>query len=412
MTEPSDHWRLAFIGALSLSAAGTAVGLLAATSVTTGAGADGGAGRTALFITFMMGPTVLAPLVPRLGQRLGSRRTFAVASAVTAALWLAAGVVLLSGTAPLWTILATGALVGFPLTVTQVYKPLISSAFLTGKGLAVAHSYQGLIGGVAFMVGALGGGVLVDRSGPGWAMVVNGVLSVPIAVVCWFGRPAREPRPARVDQSGLADIRRLLADRPALRRALALAAGAVACLGPMSSMAVPVTSALRPVGGAVAQGGATAAGLFMAAMAAGRIGSPRLVDSVGDRLGTMAAALAVDAAAGLVLVLFAVVSWILTGSPELVAWVVVGAVFGLTRFAGRSLCVGAIGEAVDDHDRSLAMAALTTVAAVATPLGAIAWGLAIDGVSAVGALIGAGTAMVLIAATVRSRAAVTVAVEA
>ncbi len=413
MTEPSGRWRLAFIAALSLSAAGTAMGLLAATTVTTQGATGGGAGRTALFVSLMMAPTILAPVVPRLGHRLGERRTFALASAVTAVLWAVAGVVVVVGGRSIPVVLMTGALVGFPLTVTQVYKPLVSKAFLTGKGLAVAHSYQGVIGGAAFMVGSLAGGPLVDRVGPGSAMVVNGVLSAPIAWVCWSGRPAREPRPARAGGSGLADIRRALADRPGLRRAAVLAAGALVCLGPMSSMVVPVTSALRSSGGAGPPSGtATGAGLLMAAMAGGRVAAPWLVRRLSDRLGTMAASRCVYAAAGLALVAFALLSWTLSGPTELAVWIVFGVAFGMTYFAGRSLCIGAAGNTVEAADQSLAMAMLTMVAAVAIPMGVIAWGLAIDGVSAVGALIGAGAAMVLIAVALRYRAAATVAADA
>ncbi len=403
------RWRVAYVAALASTVAGTGMVLLAATTVTTTAATSGSGGsRTAVFLALMMIPGILAPVVPSWGSRFGEQRTAAVANALSASVWLVAGLLVVTGSTPVRVVYAAGLLGGFPLAVNAVYKPLVSKAFLTGEGLAMARAYQGVIGGVAFALGSLAGGAIVNGPGPGWAMIANAVLTAPIAVVCWFGRPARPVPAGRTFRNGWAELRALLRRHRSLRLVLSLVSVALVCIGPFTAMAVPITAAVRNARPTALPGDVVSgAAILMAAVSSGRILAPYVVRKVGDRVGPLVGLTVSHALLSISTVVFSLLSLLLSGPAQLVFWAFAGLGIGTSYYSATPFLAGAIGDAVEPADQALGMASLMVVAAVMAPVGVAVWGVSLDRFPVTWVLVAGGVCL-MIEAAVGHRLAVAV----
>jgi len=105
--------------------------------------------------------------------------------------------------------------------------------------------------------------------------------------------------------------------------------------------------------------------------------------------------------AGLALLLLGAVSLVVSDQPELLAWLVVGVLFGGFRYATTALFVGSAAESGAVEDATTNLAAAMLVGGLAAPLGTLLWSAVIGGVSADAALFVGGAGAVLGALTVR-----------
>ncbi|MFZ4517682.1 MAG: MFS transporter [Microthrixaceae bacterium] len=390
----------AYLITTAVSVCGSAIGILAATGATTAAGGtSSGAMYTGVYTAAVMLASALAvPYAPRLANRMGTRRLFVLGKAAGAVAWVAAGVLLLLG-APAFPVLVIAApFLGLPMGATGVVTPLLTKAYLDTGNMSAAYARVSVYSGVAWGVGALGGGYLLGVVPLGWGLVLNGALTVPLV---WFterhpppAELAEPPRPGRPWR----DIRTSLAESRTLRLVALLGCAVTVFVAPLSSLIVPITQDLRH------QPLLVGAGLLLAAMAAGEFMSPRVVGVVVRGRSELTASALAAVGAGLSLVVFSVTALLLTDRTELGTWALIGIAFGALRYASRALTVGAASEARGPEHATGSLAALTLTAGLAAPVGTLLWSALIGGLGAeaatlTGGVAGAATAgLVLLAA--------------
>lgn len=385
-----------YLLATAASVAGSAVGVLAATGATTAAGGTGsGAAYTGAYTAaVMLASAVTVPYAPRLAHRFGTRRTFVWGKAVGAAAWAVAGVCLLLGAPPFGVLLVAAPFLGAPMGATGVVTPLVTRAYVDSPNMSAAYARVSVYSGVAWGLGALGGGYLLSAVPLGWGLLLNGALTLPLVVSTRrtepptaLAEPPRSDRPWR-------DIRTSLAESRDLRLAALLGCAVTVFVAPLSSLIVPITQDLRhePL--------LVGAGLLLAAMAAGEFLSPRVVALVVRGRSELAASADAAFGAGITLLAFSLSALVLTDAAELVAWVVIGVGFGATRYASRALTVGAATESRGPAHSTGSLAALTLTAGLAAPVGSLLWSGLIGGVSAEAATLIGGLAGVVAAVLV------------
>ena len=195
-------------------------------------------------------------------------------------------------------------------------------------------------------------------------------------------------------------MRERLRNNEQLRRATVLRCGTCLFAAPLASLIVPIVDALRQT--PLLPG----AGIVVAAMAFGQLGSPWLVGrlSRNNRPQIAAASIAALGSAA-VLVTYGVASALISHRPELLAWCVVGLAFGALRYAARALDVGAVTASGDEKDATNLLQASQFAATLASPVGVMLWGFLINRVSVEAAIFtgAAGTAAVGLLSLRRAR---------
>jgi len=371
----------AFLIASSLVAAGGAIGILSVTGITTQAGGSRAAYYTALYLAVVSAATALTmPYGPRICHLFGTRRAFVLAQALLAVAWLCAGILIFAG-APEMTVLLTSALVfGICKSVAMLVAPMINKAYMSGATMSGAYARTSEIKGVAAVFGSILGGVLLTVAAPGWGMIINGLLFLPLALIAALRPPANiPPDPAKAGRPWR-DIRDIFVTNRQMRTVAIVACAMVIFIAPLNTLIVPITDDLRqaPL--------LAAAGLLSAAIGLGRCFSAMLVDRLSRGRTELTASVLADVGAGVVLLLFALSSALLTGPVELMVWVPIGIAYGALRFAGRALNVGAANDAAAAHHPAQALAALFLVSSLVAPLGVMMWGILIDETSTTAAV--------------------------
>ena len=395
-TRRSTVMKAEYTVGLSCSIAGTAMGLLALTTLSATAGGQSSRGLTTAILLSIIALTTggLVPLVPRVCHRFGVRRTYVVAMLMTACVWAALGVLEFAGLVSVTILYLSGIVLGAVMAATTVLKPLYSRVFLGGAGMSVSYARQSFISGFAWVVGALIGGVLIAQFGPGWPLVVNAVLFLPLAYTVGRSSTGDEPKLEERGHRMKGALRACVRDHPAIRDAMLVGSCAILLVGPMSSMVVPLVDSLEsfPEAGA---------GLLMAAIGLGRVGTPAVVSRMGRRMTPIAGVMLAEGLSGALLIVLAVSSMVFTGVAEVVVWCMLGAAFGVGRFSGRAFVVGAGLDSVNEDERVVAMTSLILVALLTTPLGLLLWGVLLDVSTPQVTLLVAGVGMLLAIALLR-----------
>lgn len=379
MTSPSltvsdslDRRAYWFLGATCVSVTGTAFGLLGATAATTAAGGAGGSGFTSgLFMALVfLGTAVAIPYSPSIASRLGGRRAFASAQAANALLFLVAGLLLLIDAPTMPSLLVAAPLMGLCSGVSSVLRTLVSKSYQSSDNTARSYARLSVALGIAGGIGGICGGLLLSHLAFGWGLVINALLTIPLLVVLTRDTPGIEPpTPQRIVRPWRSAARRLASNRR-LRWSAALGSSSVLLLAPVIALVVPVAESLRQV---PAVG---AAGVLMAAFAAGEIFAPWSVAFAQRRTDDLTGGEIAGALGGASLIAFGVASVFLSHRPELVVWLLLGVPFGIFRFAARALYVGTTADAGDDPAANLASA--NTVVFLAAPIGTFLFGLGLD----------------------------------
>ena len=396
-TRRSKVMRAKYTAGLSCSVAGTAMGLLALTNISmaAGGGHSGGVTTAVLLSLIALATAGFVPLVPMVCRRFGVRRSYVASILVGAGIWAALAALVPAGSTSFGVVCLSGALLGVVLSAATVLKPLFAQIFLGGASMSVSYARQSLISGVAWVAGALVGGLLIETVGPGWTLLLNAGLSLPLALVLGRTTLTDEPTIQPRGQAGAHSTLSYLRANRGVRVAVLVAASTVVFIGPMTLMVVPLADAFR-------QSPVTGAGLLMASMGLGRICTPTLVGRLNARLTSIDGAMIADFAGGVILIVFAACSTVVSGGLELAVWCVIGACFGAARFSARAFTVGAAVDSAAQEHRVEAMSALVLVALLATPVGLLLWGTLLDVSGPQVTLLVVGFGMLLAVALLRS----------
>lgn len=393
---PLSAW--VFLISSALAVAGTVWSQLGATAATT---LSGGQSRGALYTGFVLAVLALSagvaiPLTPRIASRFGTRTTFVVAELMAAAVWAVAGVVVLIVDDPLVPLLIGMLFAGTFGGVAVVLTPGLTHAYLGGTSLAHAYSVRSVATGFGAAVGALSAAAVISATEPGWGLIGNAVLSVPLGLLVLCRPPGAGFPEVKQDGRGWRALWRDLARNRSLRRAAGLSAAVVIFVVPMISMIVPIAQSLRqsPL--------IPGAGIVLAGVALGRLATPTIVTRLRNgRDDLMASLRAITATAAFMLAL-AVSSMLLTGRVELVVWAVIAMGIGATRFASRSLTLGAADSSLGAGRGLEGIAAAVMVAALAAPIGTVTWGVALSVMPPWAVLAVSASGMLAVALVLRS----------
>ena len=304
-----------YLLATGCSVMGTALGLLGATGATAAAGAkDHGAVYTGVYTALVLLTSALAvPYAPRVCRRLSTRTAFVTVQALAAATWVVAGSLLLLGAPTMPVLLVAAPVFGVTGGVTVVLRPVLAKSYLSSGGTADAFARVSVVSGAAWMVGALGGGLLLSNVALGWGLVLNGLLSAVLVLTVRAVAPGTPPAEPRRADHPWRDMRAALGASRTLRWTTALGCTVTLFVAPMTSLVVPIAQDLRqrPL--------VAGAGLLMTAFAAGEFLSPRLVRLLAHRRDDLTAATVSTTGAGVALLLLGTVSLMLSRKSELVA---------------------------------------------------------------------------------------------
>ena len=383
---------LTYLAATGVSVVGTAFGLLGATGAATAAGGSShGALASGIFLaSTTLIAAVAVPSAPRLCRHLSLGRAYACAQAVNALAYLIAGVALLMGAPTILTLLAAAPLIGVTSGANSVLRPLLSKAFMGSDSTARACATMAVVNGVAWGVGGLAGGMLLSHVAFGWGLVVNAGLTTGLMITVSCVAPASEPSTPRTTGRAWPGVWAALAGHPRLRWTAVLGASSVLFLAPAASLVVPIAQDLRQ------RPEVTGAGLLLAAFAVGELVTPWTVRMLKRHREDLPAGALAGTIAGSSLLVLGVLALVLTRRVELAAWLIVGLAFGAFRFAARSLFIGSAAESGPPDDAAANLAAATTVALFAAPLGLLVSSLVIDAVSAGAAVLLGGAGAVAV----------------
>lgn len=388
---------------MGLSGAGVTMSMLGATAITaaTGDGAHGALWTGAFLVVLFVTKAAVVRLVPSWSDHLGPERLFLLTNLVLILLWGGAGVLVVVGAPATTVVLALAPIAGVANAVFTVESPLLSKEILAGHSMAAANARVFVVQGIACAIAAVIGGVLINVAGAGWAFLARALLSVPLALVV-----ARLPRPAGAvvahpgvsNASGTApeetDAGPSIMSDPAVRRVVLLAAVLTAAAAPVMAMIVPIAQSLRQTPLVIG------ASIMLAAMSAGALLAPGFVRLLEDRQlrgrDPLSAALVVT---GMTLAMFGIVSAVLTGRTELLAWVIIGLIFGGAESASHSTVLGQILRVSDRFDRRRTFATLKFAMNLAAPFGFVVWAVLLDRTNGETAVLVAAVVLILVVLT-------------
>lgn len=371
------------MAATAVSVVGSVIALLAATATATAAGGlDRGAMYAGVYMALVLVASALAlPYAPRYCFRLGTRRSFAGAQSLAAIAWLLAGTLLLLGVAPMPVLLVAAPFFGAFAGTTTVLKPALAKAYLATPRVSTSQARMSVVSGVAWAAGAMAGGTLLNSVALGWGLVINGVLSMPLALIVLRITPTVAVHEPVTRGRPWHDIRVALSESAPLRAATVLGCAMTLFLFPMVSLIVPITQQLRhePL--------LIGAGLLIATMGIGEMFSPLILRALSAGRDEFPAATVSAALAGGTLIAFGVTSLVLSDVPELVAWAIIGLALGALNYATKALAIGAAAESRGPEQATRSLASCMLVVGLFAPIGVLAWSLLISGFSAVGLLL-------------------------
>lgn len=370
--KPPLAW--AFLVVSALEVAGTVWAQLGATSATTLAGGEANGGLyTGVFLAVVgLCAGIATPFAPRLAGRFGTGRLFVCVTLLYALLRGAVGVALLSSGNPLLPLLCmapvAGALGGLGLVLT----PTLAHAYLGGTSLAHAYAVRSVASGFGASIGAVSAATVIGATQPGWGLIGSALLTAPIALLVLVRHPAGGFPAERASAKGGGGPLAHLSQSRELRRVSVLAAGVAIFVAPMISMVVPITQALRqsPL--------ISGAGIMLAGVALGRLATPAIVSRLHRGRDDLSASLIAISCTGALMLAIALSNLLFSGRLELVVWAIIGTAVGATRFASRSLTVGAASASLGAGHGVAGVSTMALVAGISVPIGTLAWGLALS----------------------------------
>ena len=378
----------AFVAAQGLGAAGAVVGMLGATSITaaTRGGAHGAIWTGAFLVLLFISKAIAVRFVPRWSARFGAKQSFGTAVLMAIILWSGAGLLVSLGAPGTVVVFAISPLAGIVNAAFAVESPLLAKAFLSKHSMAAANARVSVVCGIACAVGSISAGLLINFAGAGWALFGRALLTVPMLILIRRSTSTPEVTPGTLETADqpLADDVPTQRWNPALRRILVLGIAMTVSTAPLFAMIVPIAQSLRQTPLVIG------ASIMLAAISAGGLLAPLFVNRF-ERRGAygrdpLSAVLMVT---GLSILAFGVASLLLTSRAELIAWVVVGLIFGGAESASHSTILGQVIVAARGADPRQSIATLKFTMATVAPIGFVAWALLLDLTSGVVAILSA-----------------------
>ena len=361
---------VAYLSVSFLSSLGSAAALLGSTIVSSDAGSSGGlaATYTALMLALGFGAASLAtPYAGVLAHRFGTRRVSWVSTGFVVVAYAVLSILIWAGVPGFPALIAVTPVIGAAGGIGHVVGPPVVVAYCAGQELSRAEGWTSMASGLAWVIGGVVGGVLIDAVGAPVAFLLNVVLSVPLVLMVALvpptvpiDEPAAQPRPWRSMLDSLRTNTRLI-------RACAFGIATAILVGPFVSMVVPIT---REAGHDLA----IHAGLILAAASLGAVISPLPLRRVGTRHGPLRAASILGLACGVILVALAAVISLYNGTPQLIGVLAFAVVFGAAQASSGNLLIqDAAASAADGAHQQQDLAAYFLFAGLGTPIGSLLW---------------------------------------
>jgi MFS family permease len=389
-----------FVGGLGV--AGTMVGLLGTTSASTYAASGSGGLTTGVFLSLMLAAAAIATVnVSRLTLRWGRRRVFARAQMGICVAWSIVGVIEILTDSSLVVLYVAALIFGALSGITGVLTPFVTRAYLDPESLSISLARRGVVSGIAAILGASLGGLLIHMTDPGAGILANGLLTIPLAVFVSRCSPRTTYEPAQRKRDSARDLWTAVRMNPQLRTLTALTIAAGILVVPLFNLLVPILNDLDhdplPSG----------AGFMLAGTAAGRILVPGIMKRLLRRTTNFPAALWALASVSACMMVFAVSTVFLEPAFDLVIWTLLGVGLGASRFTYRPLLISAGARSDRGGDEMVGVAAVAVSASVVSPIGTLLWGVSLDslGASLTVAVAAIATAGVVAIFAVKTRAA-------
>lgn len=383
----------AYAAASGVANLGAAFGLLGATGLATVAGgADHGAMAVGVLVAlFQLSAALAVPYATSICRGRSVRIVFARVQAAAAGVWFCAGVALLLGAPSLPVLLVAAVPAGATNGLLAVFRPTLAKSYFGAEHTSAAVATMTLVFGVTWGVGALLGGLLLSSVDLAWGLVVFAGCALVLAGALQRVRPSVEaaapPADARPWHTAWAGLK----DNHVVRWSAVLGVTGALFITPIGGLVVPIAQAFRP------DRPVSGASLLMASISVGQLCSPWGVRRFSAHRPELSAGAFSTALCGGSLVTLAIVSALLAPLfGELAVWLVVGVVFGATRFAAGALYFGAAADSGRDEEASRNLAAVTLSSLLAAPLGVLACSAVLGSTSAYIAVVlsGAGAAVV------------------
>jgi MFS family permease len=360
-----------FVGGLGV--AGTMAGLLGTTSASTYAASGSGGLTTGVFLSLMLAAAAIATLnVSRLTLRWGRRRVFARAQMGICVAWSIVGVVEMLTDSSLVVLYVAAPIFGVLSGITGVLTPFVSRAYLDPESLSISLARRGVVSGLAAILGASLGGILIHMTDPGVGILANGLLTIPLAVFVTRCSPRSTQEPVQRKRDSARDLWTAVRMNPQLRTLTVLTIASVILVVPLFNLLVPILNDLDhdplPSG----------AGFMLAGTAAGRILVPGIMKRLLLRTTKFHAALWALASVSAFMMAFAVSTVFREPAIDLVIWTLLGIGLGASRFTYRPLVISAGARSDSGGDEMIGVAALAVTASVVSPIGTLLWGVSLD----------------------------------
>jgi MFS family permease len=378
MASPAvDRTASGFLLVGGLGVAGTMVGLLGTTSASTYAASGSGGLTTGVFLSLMLAAAAIATVnTSRLTLRWGRRRVFAWAQMGVCVAWSIVGVIETLTDSSLVVLYVAAPILGALSGITGVLTPFVTRAYLDPESMSISLARRGVVSGLAAILGASLGGVLIHMTDPGVGILANGLLTIPLAVFVSRCSPRSTQEPAQRKGDSARDLWAAVRMNPQLRTLTVLTVASAILVVPLFNLLVPILNDLDhdplPSG----------AGFMLAGTAAGRILVPGIMKRLLRRTTEFPAALWALASASAFMMAFAVSTVFLEPAIDLVLWTLLGIGLGASRFTYRLLVISAGARSDRSGDEIIGVAALVVTASVMAPLGTLLWGVALDWVGA------------------------------
>ena len=264
---------------------------------------------------------------------------------------------------------------GFASAFIFVGSQMLLHGVAPGEDLQRVVSLDAAAMSVSRIAGPALGGILLAAIGIPPVFLIAAFCYLPLlAVVAVLAARVDDPQPAH--RARLREAARFFRQLPILRWALLTAALAEFIALPLVQMMPAVTESLN-------RDAADRLGILVACVAVGSVGQVLVIERLRTRHDTRVVVGVAYAAAGALLLGLALGDELFVAGALLVA-------FGLTVSIGRTMVLTSVHVASPDTHRAHVLSLYIFVTAVATPIGALLWGMVADWLNIDAVLGGAG----------------------
>lgn len=386
-----------YASAYGVATFGAAFGFIAATGLAaaTGTNDNGALAVGVLLGLYQVSAALATPYAPQLCRNANVRVVFARVQAVSAVLWLCAGVVLVFGGPTLAVLMVAAVPVGFGNGLMTVFRPILAKCYFGSQHTSGAVAAMSVVIGVTWGVGALVAGWFLSSVALGWGVIIYGFCALGLAMTVSRVEPRVEAAVVLADDRPWRNAWARLGDNHVVRWSAVVGVAGALFFGPIAGLVVPIAHAFRadrPISGA---------SFLMASISVGQLCSPLVVRRLAAHRSELSAAAYATVLCGGGLLMLAVISALLAHVVgELAVWLVIGVAFGSMRFGAQALYFGAAAESGPAEEASANLAAVTLSTLLLGPLGVVAFSGVLGATSAYVTVVAAGVGAIVVGAFV------------